>query len=89
MNEVGEKGEVLVFSTGGSGAAMDDASAVVTTPSTDPSGEQLAGILLNDVVNLDLTRQHINWQKFLYRVEAELDKYGKERYIKKDLEAYR
>jgi hypothetical protein len=62
MNETGEKGEVLVFSTAGSGAAMDDANAVVTTP-TAGSGERLAGILMNDVVNLDLTRQHINWQK--------------------------
>jgi len=63
MNETGEKGEVLVFSTGGSGASMDDANAVVTTPSADPSGERVAGILMNDVVNLDLTRQHINWHK--------------------------
>ena len=31
----------------------------------------------------------IDWKQFLFRVEAELDKYGKERYIKKDLEAYR
>lgn len=63
MNETGEKGEVLVYSTGGSGAAMDDANMVVTTPSANPSGERLAGVLLNDVVNLDLTRQHINWHK--------------------------
>lgn len=63
MNETGEKGEVLVYSTGGSGAAMDDDSMVVTTPSASPSGERLAGLLLNDVVNLDLTRQHINWHK--------------------------
>ena len=62
-NEVAEKGEVMVFSTVGSGAAMDDPTAVVTSPSADPSGEQVAGILLNDVVNLDLTRQHINWHK--------------------------
>jgi len=33
--------------------------------------------------------KEIDWQKFLFRVEAELDKYQKERYIKKDLEAYR
>jgi len=31
----------------------------------------------------------IDWKAFLFRVEAELDYYGKERYIKKDLEAYR
>ncbi|KKK67497.1 hypothetical protein LCGC14_2953490, partial [marine sediment metagenome] len=56
MNETGEKGEVLVFSTGGSGAAMDDANAVVTTPNASPSGQNVAGLLLNDVVNIDLTR---------------------------------
>ena len=63
MNETGEKGEVLVYSTGGSGVAMDDPNAVVTTPAADPSGQRIAGVLLNDVVNLDLTRQHINWHK--------------------------
>jgi hypothetical protein len=63
MNQTGEKGEVLVFVTGGSGAAMDDANAVVGTPTDTPSGDWVAGVLLNDVVNLDLTRQHINWQK--------------------------
>jgi len=60
MNETGEKGEVVVFSTGGSGAAMDDANAVVTTPTTI-SGSRVAGVLLSDVVNYDLTKQHINW----------------------------
>lgn len=33
--------------------------------------------------------QSIDWQEFLFRVEKELDKYQKARYIKKDLEAYR
>ncbi len=63
MNETGEKGEILVFNTSGSGAAMDDANAVVTTPGADPSGEKIAGMLLNDVVDKDLTRTHINEQK--------------------------
>jgi len=62
-NSTAEKGEVLVFSTGGSGAAMDDATAVVTRPSTNPSGEIFAGVLLNDVVNKDLTQTHINFHK--------------------------
>jgi len=62
MNETGEKGEVLVFNTGGSGASMDDANAVVKTPAT-LSGSIPAGILMNDVVNLDLTRQHLNQHK--------------------------
>jgi hypothetical protein len=28
-----------------------------------PSGTKPAGLLLNDVVDLDLTRQHINWHR--------------------------
>ena len=42
---------------------MDDSLAVVTTVIANPSGQKPAGLLLNDVVNLDLTRQHINWHK--------------------------
>ena len=57
-----ERGGIVVFSTGGSGVAMDDSSAVVTYASNQ-SGTVPAGLLLNDVVNLDLTRQHINWHK--------------------------
>ena len=40
-------------------------------------------------LNYHYKSKHINWQKFLFRVEKELDKFGKDRYIKKDLEAYR
>jgi hypothetical protein len=58
-----ERGVIAVHSTGGSGVAMDDALAVVTTVVANPSGTQPAGLLLNDVVNLDLTRQHINWHR--------------------------
>lgn len=62
-NSTAEKGEVLVFSTAGSGAAMDDANAVVARPSASPSGEVFAGVALCDVVNKDLTRTHINFHK--------------------------
>ncbi len=62
-NSTAEKGEVLVYSTAGSGSALDDANAVVTRPSANASGDRAAGVLLNDVVNIDLTRQHINFQK--------------------------
>lgn len=62
MNEVAERGGIVVYSTGGSGAAMDSADAVVAVP-TAASGSNPAGLLLNDVVNLDLTRQHINWHQ--------------------------
>jgi hypothetical protein len=41
---------------------MDDANAVVAY-AANQSGSRPLGVLLNDVVNLDLTRQHINWHK--------------------------
>lgn len=62
MNEVAERGGVASLSTGGSGAAMDQAQALVTYATTG-SGKMPVGILLNDMVNLDLTRQHINFYK--------------------------
>ena len=62
MNETGERGGVVVHSTAGSGSAMDDANAVVEY-AANQSGTNPAGLLLNDVVDLDLTRQHINFHK--------------------------
>ena len=58
-----DRGGVVVYQDGtGSGAAMDDSSAVVAY-ATATSGAKPVGVLLNDVVNIDLTRQHINWHK--------------------------
>ena len=62
MNETGERGKVLVVSTDGSGASMDDPLAVAAIPTTI-SGQRALGVLMNDVVNLDLTRQHLNQHK--------------------------
>ena len=59
MNETAERGIVVTHSTAGSGAAMDDSNALVAIPTT-ASGSAPAGLLLNDVVNIDLTRQHLN-----------------------------
>lgn len=61
MNTTAERGGVVSFVTGGVGAAMDDADAVVEYAVANTGAP--AGVLLNDVVNLDLTRQHINWHK--------------------------
>ena len=61
MNEVATRGGVVSISTGGSGAAMDQGAALVTY--TAASGKAPIGVLLNDMVNLDLTRQHINQHK--------------------------
>ena len=62
MNETGERGGIVVHSTAGSGSAMDDSNAVVEY-AADQSGTRPAGLLLCDVVDLDLTRQHINFHK--------------------------
>lgn len=62
MTDTAERGIVVVHDTGGSGAAMDSAKAKVKIPAT-VSGSNPAGLLLNDVVSLDLTRQHINFHQ--------------------------
>ena len=64
MNATGERGGIVLHSTGGSGAAMDDDDAVVAYPTGQSvSGTSPAGLLLNDVVNYDLTTRHINFHK--------------------------
>jgi hypothetical protein len=62
MNTTAERGGVVSVVTGGSGVSMDDAGAVVAYAAV-ASGSNPVGVLLNDVVNIDLTRQHINWHK--------------------------
>ncbi len=62
MNEAATRGGVASVSTGGSGAAMDQGEALVTY-SALPSGKVPVGLLLNDMVSIDLTRQHLNQHK--------------------------
>ena len=62
MNEVAERGGVVALSTAGSGASMDNGAAVVTY-SALPSGAVPMGLLINDMVDIDLTRQHLNQYK--------------------------
>ena len=62
MNETASRGVVLSVSTQASGAAMDNAAAVATV-AAEASGAIALGVLLNDVVNIDQTRQHLNWHK--------------------------
>ena len=62
MNEVATRGGVVSFSTVGSGAALDQSAALVTYASS-ASGSKPVGILVNDMVNYDLTRQHLNQHK--------------------------
>ena len=64
MNVTAERGLVVVHDSSGSGAALDDSNAYVAVPTGQaPSTTSPAGLLLNDVVNIDQTRQHINWHK--------------------------
>jgi hypothetical protein len=62
MNETAERGKLVCVSTAGSGAAMDQASQLATVKA-NPSGEACLGVLMNDMVDIDLTRQHENWHK--------------------------
>lgn len=62
MNEVAERGGIACVSTAGSGAAMDQ-SAQLATYKAEASGCLPLGILMCDMVDLDLTRQHENWHK--------------------------
>jgi len=77
MNETAERGQIVCISTVGSGAAMDQAGALVTIKDAHATTSIPVGVLLNDVVNLDLTRQHINWHK------DEVQKGGKVSILKK------
>ena len=64
MSTTAERGGIVSITgaVGGSGVSMDDGAAVVAYHSA-ASGTKPVGVLLNDVVNLDLTRQHINFMK--------------------------
>ena len=76
LNEVAERGGVVTISTAGSGAALDQSAALVTYAAAQ-SGLVPIGLLLNDMVNIDQTRQHINFHK------DELQKGGKVSILKK------
>ena len=61
MDEIGTRGQIVTHSSDSSGASMDDANAKVIKATA--TGQNPAGLLLNDVVDIDLTRQHINFAK--------------------------
>lgn len=62
MDQVAERGGVVTVKTAGSGAAMDQSAAEVQY-AANPSGYMPLGILLNDMVNDDLTQTHNNFHK--------------------------
>jgi len=55
------RGVTLCFSQVGSGIALGDSAG--TADVLNASGQVPAGLLMNDVVDIDLTRYHLNWQK--------------------------
>ena len=55
MNEAATRGGVAAISTGGSGVSLDNGAAVVTYAAL-PSGKVPVGVLINDMVSIDLTR---------------------------------
>lgn len=65
MAEVAERGIVVIKDTNG-GSGMDDPSSTVSVPTG--TGGVPAGVLMNDVVNLDLTRQHLNYHKDVVQI---------------------
>lgn len=72
MDEVADVGGIAVFSTAGSGAAMDQSTALVTYAS-NASGKVPVGVLLTKMVNKDLTQTHLN------KYNGEVQKGGKVR----------
>ena len=62
MNAAATRGGVACISTGGSGVSLDNGAAVVEYGNV-PSGKVPVGVLLNDMVDIDLTRQHLNQHK--------------------------
>ena len=61
MDETSERGVMITASSQGSGAAMDQSAAAVQVAAA--LDDKPVGLLLNDMVNLDLTRQHINYDQ--------------------------
>ena len=76
MDATATRGGCVSLVAVGSGAAMDQAKATVNYVAA-ANDVIPVGILLNDVVNLDLTRQHINFHK------DEVQKGGKVSILKK------
>ena len=62
MDQTAERGGIVCHLTAGSGTANDQSVQAVHYDTT-PSGANPVGLLMSEVVNLDLTRQHENWHK--------------------------
>jgi hypothetical protein len=64
MNETAAQGVGVWVSTAGSGIGLDSAAQLATAAGTPTSGTtRFLGMLMTEVVNIDQTKQHINWHK--------------------------
>jgi hypothetical protein len=62
LNSATSQGVIVSISTAGSGIALDDPNSLLTVPASS-SGAKPVGMLLTEVVSLDLTRTPINWHR--------------------------
>lgn len=62
MNQEAEAGGVAVYKTAGSGAALDQQDAEVEYAAS-PSGKTPVGLVLTPMVDKDLTRTHLSFQR--------------------------
>jgi hypothetical protein len=68
-NDVTERGVILCHSgSGGSGVSLDNILDLVYLCTGQVSGVKPAGLLINDIVDVDETRFHINYAKDEMRV---------------------
>ena len=77
MAETASRGGVVIWNASSDGSGnLDDPDAVVQT-STSNTGTPV-GVLMNDVVNLDLTRTHLNQHKDEVQINGKVTvlKYG-------------
>lgn len=62
MNEVATRGVIVCLASGGSGISLGDRDNVATVKGFASGGIPL-GVLLDDVVNVDTTKFHVNQHK--------------------------
>lgn len=62
LDDVRDRGVFVVYSTVGSGVALDSTRNLAAV-SANSSGQRPIGCLLSDTVNIDRTRQPLNWHK--------------------------
>jgi hypothetical protein len=60
-NDVVNRGVVLAFGSSGSGVALDQTQAIASLPGTGVAALRPLGVLMNDMVNIDQTKYHLNF----------------------------